>query len=73
VAEKLARDYGLSYDPGREIHITNGATCGLSAALGALVEPGSDVLLPDPVYDAYASEEPQSSLPRQRTCLQPAL
>src|SRR3989449_6954345 len=46
VAEKLARDNGLTYDPGREILITDGATGGLSAALAALLEPGDEVLLP---------------------------
>ncbi len=55
VAEKLRRDQGLSYDPDREILITDGATLGLYAALGALVQPRSPVLLPDPIYDAYAS------------------
>jgi aspartate aminotransferase len=55
VAERLQRDHDLSYDPQREILITDGATFGIYAALGALVEPGTDVLLPDPVYDAYAS------------------
>jgi aspartate aminotransferase len=54
VALKLARDNGLSYDPAQEVLVTDGATAGLSAALAALVEPGDDVLLPDPVYDAYA-------------------
>ncbi len=53
VAEKLARDNGLSYDPGKEILITDGATGGVSTALAVLVEPGSEVLLPDPLYDAY--------------------
>src|SRR5262249_40059578 len=55
VAEKLARDNGLSYDPGNEILITDGATCGLALALGVLLNPGDEVLLPNPVYDAYAS------------------
>ena len=55
VAETLARDHGLTYDPDREILVTDGATLGLSTALAALVEPGDDVLLPDPIYDAYAS------------------
>ncbi len=55
VAEKLARDNGLSYDPANEILITDGATLGVHAALMALVGPGDDVLLPDPVYDAYQS------------------
>jgi aspartate/methionine/tyrosine aminotransferase len=53
VAQRLLRDHGLSYDPDREILITDGATGGLCAALGALVQPGDEVLLPDPIYDAY--------------------
>ena len=55
VAEKLARTQRLTYDPGREILITDGATCGISTALAAMIEPGDEVLLPDPVYDAYRS------------------
>src|SRR5438128_2001545 len=51
VAEKLLRDNALSYDPGKEVLITDGATCGLSTALAVLVQPGCDVLLPDPIYD----------------------
>ena len=38
VAEKLQREQGLSYDPDREILITDGATLGVCAALGALVD-----------------------------------
>jgi aspartate aminotransferase len=56
VAKKLLRDQGLSYDPVSEILITDGATCGLALVLAALVEPGDEILLPDPVYDAYASQ-----------------
>src|SRR5262245_58681664 len=55
VADKLARENDLAADPAREILITAGATEGLAAALAALVGPGDEVLLPDPVYDAYAS------------------
>jgi aspartate/methionine/tyrosine aminotransferase len=55
VAEALARDHGLTYDPNREILITDGATLGVCVALGAMVGPGDEVLLPDPVYDAYHS------------------
>jgi len=53
VAEKLQREQGLAYDPDREILITDGATLGLCATLGALLEPGTRVLLPEPIYDAY--------------------
>jgi aspartate/methionine/tyrosine aminotransferase len=55
VAEALARDQGLTYDPDREILITDGATLGVCTALGTLIGPEQDVLLPDPIYDAYNS------------------
>ena len=55
VAEKLARDNGLAYDPATEILVTTGATFGIYAALMALLKDGDEVLLPDPVYDAYQS------------------
>ena len=55
VAEKLRRDNGLQFDPGTEILATSGATFGIYAALTALLNPGDEVLLPDPIYDAYQS------------------
>jgi aspartate/methionine/tyrosine aminotransferase len=54
VAEKLLRDNGLRYDPAAEVLVTDGATCGLAVALAVLTNPGDGVLLPDPIYDAYA-------------------
>ena len=53
VALKLKREQGLSYDPDREILITDGATLGVCAALGAMVDQRRSVMLPDPIYDAY--------------------
>ena len=55
VAAKLQRDNGLQFDAGTEILATSGATFGLYAALAALVNPGDEVLIPDPIYDAYYS------------------
>jgi aspartate/methionine/tyrosine aminotransferase len=55
VALKLRRNNGLTYDPDKEILITTGATFGIHAALMALLNPGDEVLLPDPIYDAYQS------------------
>ncbi|MSR23413.1 MAG: pyridoxal phosphate-dependent aminotransferase [Gemmatimonadetes bacterium] len=55
VAQKLARDNQLSYDPGSEILVTTGATLGVYAALTTLLSDGDEVLLPDPIYDAYQS------------------
>jgi aspartate/methionine/tyrosine aminotransferase len=53
VADKLQHEHGLSYDPDREILITDGATLGVYTALGALVDCNRTVLVPDPIYDAY--------------------
>jgi len=55
VALKLHRDNGLRFDPGTEVLATTGATLGIYAALMALIEDGAEVLLPDPIYDAYQS------------------
>lgn len=55
VADKLWRDNDLTYDSNREILITDGATAGIFTALAVLICQGDEVLLPDPIYDAYAS------------------
>lgn len=53
VAEKVAADYGASYDWQDEITITAGATQALLTALLALVRTGDEVILLDPCYDSY--------------------
>ncbi len=55
IAAKLERDNGLRFDPATEVLATTGATFGIYAALMALLNHGDEVLLPDPVYDAYQS------------------
>ncbi|HEY7336727.1 MAG TPA: aminotransferase class I/II-fold pyridoxal phosphate-dependent enzyme [Bryobacteraceae bacterium] len=55
IALKLARDNRLQFDPETEILATTGATFGIYAALMALLNEGDEVLLPDPIYDAYQS------------------
>ncbi|MGI8988876.1 MAG: pyridoxal phosphate-dependent aminotransferase [Bryobacteraceae bacterium] len=55
IATKLERDNRLRFDPATEVLATTGATFGIYAALMALLEPGAEVLLPDPIYDAYQS------------------
>jgi aspartate/methionine/tyrosine aminotransferase len=54
-AQKLQRDNHLTFDPSNEILATTGATQGVYAALMAMLNEGDEVLLPDPVYDAYQS------------------
>ena len=55
VTVKLERDNGLRFNPSTEILATTGATLGIYAALMALIEDGAEVMLPDPIYDAYYS------------------
>jgi aspartate/methionine/tyrosine aminotransferase len=55
VAEKLSRENGVSYDPASEILVTTGATLGIHSALLALLNDEDEVLVPDPIYDAYHS------------------
>src|SRR5688572_1390960 len=55
IALKLQRDNGIRYDPASEILVTTGATFGIHAALTMLLADGDEVLLPDPIYDAYTS------------------
>lgn len=43
------------FDPATQILATSGATFGIHAALTVLLANGGEVLLPDPVYDAYHS------------------
>lgn len=55
VARKLQRDNELNFDPATEVLATSGSTFGIYAALAAVLNEGDEVLLPNPVYDAYQS------------------
>ncbi len=48
-----AHFYGLSLDPDSEILVTLGATEALACALFALIEPGDEAVLIEPLYDSY--------------------
>jgi len=43
----------VAFDPDSEIMITSGATEAIAGALMALIEPGDEVVLFQPLYDAY--------------------
>lgn len=47
------RFYGLETDWQREVMVCSGATEALAASILALVEPGDDVVLFEPLYDSY--------------------
>jgi aspartate/methionine/tyrosine aminotransferase len=52
VADHYRRHQGLSVDAGRVV-VTSGATEALASSLLALIEPGDEVVLFQPLYDAY--------------------
>jgi N-succinyldiaminopimelate aminotransferase len=55
--EAIAAHYrhwqGLTFDPDREVMVTSGATEAIAGCLFALIEPGDEVVLFQPLYDAY--------------------
>jgi aspartate/methionine/tyrosine aminotransferase len=53
IATHYRRWQGLDLDPDTEVMVTSGATEALAGALLALVEPGDEVVLFEPMYDAY--------------------
>ena len=48
VAKYLFRRFALTYDPGREIMITVGGSEAIDAAFRAMLDPGDEVLIPQP-------------------------
>ncbi|MGB3328179.1 MAG: aminotransferase [Thermomicrobiales bacterium] len=53
IADHYARHQGLAIDPMTEVLVTSGATEAIAGALLALIEPGDEVILFEPMYDAY--------------------
>jgi aspartate/methionine/tyrosine aminotransferase len=53
LAQKARREYGLTYDPNSEILITVGGTEAVFLALMGLVNPGDEVLIPNPGFVCY--------------------
>jgi N-succinyldiaminopimelate aminotransferase len=53
IAHHYKRFQDLGFDPAEEIMVTSGATEALAGALMALIEPGDEVVLFQPMYDAY--------------------
>ncbi len=53
VAAHYRHHQGIALDPGAEVMVTSGATEALADCLFALIEPGDEVVLIQPMYDAY--------------------
>ena len=53
IAEYLRRRFEVSYDPLHEILVTVGGSEGIDVALRAMLDPGDEVLIPEPCYVSY--------------------
>jgi N-succinyldiaminopimelate aminotransferase len=53
VAAANQRFYGLDVDWAKEVTVTSGATEAITACLMAVVDPGDEVVLIEPLYDTY--------------------
>ncbi|MHB8577526.1 MAG: aminotransferase class I/II-fold pyridoxal phosphate-dependent enzyme, partial [Dehalococcoidia bacterium] len=53
IARDLDRRFGVAYDPATELMCVSGVSEGLGVACQAVLDPGDEVLSPDPYYVAY--------------------
>jgi N-succinyldiaminopimelate aminotransferase len=53
VADHAARFYNLDIDPLKGVVVTSGATEAICASIMGLVDPGDEVIIIEPFYDAY--------------------
>jgi len=53
VAAHDARFYGLTVDPMAEVVVTCGATEAIAACLMAVLDPGDEIVVIEPLYDTY--------------------
>jgi aminotransferase len=53
IAQLIQRNYGVPYDPRREILVTVGVSEALDLAMRAILSPGDEVLVPEPCYVSY--------------------
>jgi len=55
ISEKASRERGIDVDPNREVIVMPGAKPGLFTGILSIVNPGEEVLLPDPSFPIYRS------------------
>ena len=53
ISRYVCRKYRLDYDPSTEILITVGGSEGIDAAIRAIINPGDEVIIPQPSYVCY--------------------
>ena len=53
IVEKISDEYKLDYNANSEIIVTNGVAEGIYLAINALLDPGDQILIPDPAWLNY--------------------
>jgi aminotransferase len=56
LSQHLERLYGVDYDPESEILITVGVSEALYVAMTSVIDPGDEVIIPEPSFVSYAPE-----------------
>ena len=56
IAAMLQRRYSLTYNPANQILVTVGVSEGVDLAMRTLIDPGDEVISPDPGYVAYEAD-----------------
>lgn len=56
LSKHLNQLYGVSYDPSNEILITVGVSEALYVAMTAVIDPGDEVVIPEPCFVSYGPE-----------------
>jgi aminotransferase len=56
IAAHTERLYGVRYDPGTEVLVTVGVSEALYLAMTAVLDPGDEVVVPQPCFVAYTAE-----------------
>jgi aspartate/methionine/tyrosine aminotransferase len=69
IAAKLLRDEGVTYDPASEIMVTHGGIHAYYLAMQSILNPGDDVLIPDP---SWATHENMATMLRGNVIRIPA-
>ena len=53
IARYIEENYGVAYNPETEVLVTVGVSQGMDLAMRAIINPGEEVIIPDPAYVAY--------------------
>ena len=53
ISDYITKNYGLGYNPENEILVTAGVSEGFDLALRAILDPGDEVIIPEPCYVSY--------------------